>query len=145
MKLSSLLLLPLLLVSVFAGLFYARSSYVERSPLVVAERSLLQQTGQTGVVLFTPKVTGNFRVSIYQNQLASTYAPIIQVTWTDELGTEQTDPDGSVCPLIINSSQTTVSGCTVFVHAIAGYPIQLNTYVNPAQPAYSLYATVEEM
>lgn len=145
MKLSLFGLLPLLLISVFAGVFYARKSYVERSPLVVAERSLLQQTGQTEVVLFTPKITGNFRLSIYQNQMASPYGPIVQVTWTDELGTEQTDPGGSVCPVIINSSQTAVSGCTVFVHAVAGYPIQLNTSVNIAQPAYSLYATVEEM
>ena len=142
MRLGYAVLLSLLVLSISVGLFSANTSGTARSPVIVAQRSLLQRTGQIAVVLLTPKVTGDYRVSIYQNQQASPYGPIIQMSWTDELGTEQTDSGGSVCPIIVATTQT-VSGCQLFLHAVGGFPIQLNTYVNPAQPPYNVYVTVE--
>jgi hypothetical protein len=140
----SKVVLSLALLLIAVGLFLGTSPENVTYPLVVAQRSLLQKTGQTGVVLFTPKITGNFRVSIYQNQVASPSGPIIQMTWTDELGTEQTDSGSSICPTILGTSQTYVSGCQLFVHAVGGYPILLNTYVPSGQAPYSVYTTVEE-
>jgi hypothetical protein len=127
-------------VGLLLGAHFETATY----PLVVAQHSLLQRTDSTSVVLFTPKITGNFRVSIYQNQVASPSGPLIQMTWTDELGMEQTDGGSSICPTILGTSQTYVSGCQLFVHAVGGYPILLNTNVIPGQTPYSVYATVEE-
>ena len=118
---------------------------ITKSPLIVANRVFAQQTGSISQILFTPRQTASYRVSVYQNQAPNNYGPIIQLVWTDELGQEQTPSDVSFCSTISSNSNAYVCDGQLYVRAIAGNPIQLNTYVNPAAPPYNIYVTVEEL
>lgn len=110
-------------------------------PVIVAEKDVLQVTGTLTQDLFTPTQDGNFRIDAYLNQQPlSGSGPALLLFWTDEFGTQQTSVGINT---LSGATGVEASGGQIFVHALAGHPIQLET-LGPPSP-YNIHITVERM
>lgn len=140
----SLCIVVLLLAVASLSAVEANDDGKSHHPVIVAQRAFLQATGPFTQDLFTPEQDGDFRIEVYENQQASSFGPIMQVIWTDELGTQEMLSGFPI--LVAGTAGQKSSGGQIFVHALAGNPIQLTTSVNLAgQPPYNIRVTVERM
>jgi hypothetical protein len=114
------------------------------SPVVVAQRSFVNQTGSIQqITLFTPSSDGNFEISAYLSSGSCTYSGAAfdtLLSWTDD----STDwRNQEIALLSCNSSGSPKYNYgQIFIHAKADTPVSLIVQAGDVTDSYSLYLTV---
>ena len=110
----------------------------------VVNLSFLAQTSAISTTIYTPTVSGNYRVSLYSHASNGIY---FTLGWTDESGPVGICTNGTVsdtCNLVNNGY--TAGWRDVVVHAQANDPITFS--INPASfgvSNYDLYVVIEQL
>jgi len=125
---------------VLAGTCFAQSP---RQVVVVADVARTNRTGNTGGILFTPTLTGMFRVNFYvQCTSGSGLGGTVlspNLSWSDDIGTET-----QVFPGVGDTSSGPPATFVFIVKALAGTPIAWN--VEPSfndKSRYEVYLALE--
>jgi hypothetical protein len=124
---------------------------------VVAKKSILNQVGPIQTqTLFTPKTTGDFRVSIYLTSPAvtgtgaSNYYILVLPSWTDDSGTWPSKWFGVYgIPFMSTITGQTVpsqAGGSAVIHVKANTPIQImDGGSGDVVDTYNVFVTVEKL
>jgi hypothetical protein len=122
-------------------------------PTIVARVVLRGQTQQIPTsTLFTPKVTGVYRIEEYvTNTLPDPNNNnnwSLQINWTDEAGPESRGGVGWQASILGPGSDIGFSpGATAIIYAVAGSPVSYSTTLvgGGSGGTYSLYLTAEKL
>jgi hypothetical protein len=159
MSMYKILSVTVLLLATFASTSGSKqadaSPTTSSSPTLVARVSLTGQTSDIATAtLFTPKVSGLYRVNTYMVQttpLNSSYAWYLTIGWTDDAGVETCTGilymNFGQAPPEAWATATSTPGNVSIIEAIAGQPVTygVSDYGQPAGGTYSVYITAEKL
>lgn len=135
----SLALLGILAVLTWVAL--ATNPHVPSAPIVVAAPDFLNQTADLPrTTVFTPTVSGMYRITVYQEfvpQPPSSPCSSMEVLWTDDQNILHSHP-------LLNCID--FGGGEAIIYAIAGTSVDVDTHSSSlsGQP-YNLFVVVEQL
>jgi hypothetical protein len=128
-------------VVILAGTCLAQ---LPRQVVVVADVARTNRTGNTGGILFTPTLTGMFRVSFYvqctrgSNLGGTALSPML--SWTDDIGA-----DSQMFPSVVDIFAGPPVSSIFIIKAIAGTPVRWSVRPNTTgdNSVYEVYVALE--